>query len=157
MKKQRDQETETAVTLRLWTYEDAVKAVPYLRSLTQSLRDGWLEMRQAQEQVRRIEARPGRADRDSLIQLDETNREIDRTEAKLEETMHEMLALSAYCVDPAAGLAVIPFLRGESLAWFVFELFDPKGLIAWRLYSDPLEMRRPLTDLDQPVPTPTAA
>ncbi len=157
MKKQRDQETETAVTLRLWTYADAVKAVPYLRSLVQSLRDGWLEMRQAQEQVRRIESRPGRADRDSLIQLDESNRDIERAEAKLDETMHEMLALSAYCVDPGAGLAVIPFLKDEALAWFVFDLFDPQGLVAWRLYSDPLEMRRPLAELDRPVSTPTAA
>ncbi len=157
MKKQQDQDTEAAVTLRLWTYQDALKAVPYLRSLTQSLRDGWLEMRQAQEQVRRIEARPGCADRDSLIRLDESNRDIERVEDKLDETMHEMLALSAYCVDPGAGLAVIPFLKDEALAWFVFELFDPKGLIAWRLYSDPLTTRRPLADLDQPVAAPTAA
>ncbi len=156
-KKQHDLDVEATVTLRLWTYEDAVKAVPYLRSLAQSLRDGWLEMRQAQEQVRRIESRPGRADRDSLIQLDDSNRDIARAEAKLDETMHEMLALSAYCVDPGAGLAVIPFLRGEALAWFVFDLFDPKGLVAWRFYSDPLEMRRPLADLDQPIPAPTAA
>ena len=34
------------------------------------------------------------------------------------------------------------------LAWYVYDLFDPQGFVAWRLYSDPLEMRRPLAELD---------
>lgn len=158
-KKQRDHDegVESAVTLRLWKYADAQKVVPYLRSLTQSLREGWVDLRQAQEQVRRIESRPGRPGRDSLIQLEDARHELDRVEASLEETMHEMLELSAYCVDPGAGLAVIPFLKGEALAWFVFDLFDVSGLVGWRYYSDPLEMRRPLGELEESTPAPTAA
>ena len=152
MKKQRDREPEAVVSLRMWTYPDAVKAVPYIRSLAQSLRDGWLELRQSQETVLRTKARPGRPNRDTLILLDDTQRHIERAEAGLEEIVAEMLTLSAYCVDPGAGLAVIPFLRGQELAWFVFDLFDPQGIVAWRLYSDPLEMRRPLAQLDTPVP-----
>lgn len=152
MKKQRNQEPEAVVSLRMWKYPDALKAVPYLRSLVQSLRDEWLQMRQALQTVDRAKARPGRPNRDILILLDETQRDVERAEARLEEIVNEMLALSAYCVDPGAGLAVIPFLRGQELAWYVFDLFDPQGIVAWRLYSDPLETRRPLAELDTPAP-----
>ena len=152
VKKQRDRETEAVVSLKMWTYQEALKAVPYIRSLVQSLREGWLEMRQAQQAVERTKARPGRPNRDILIRLQESQRDVGRAEAKLEVIISEMLVLSAYCVDPGAGLAVIPFLRGEALAWYVFDLFDPQGLVAWRLYSDPLDTRRPLAELDNAEP-----
>lgn len=154
MKKQRRSKSAAVVTLRLWTYSGAQKLVPYLRSVIQSLRDGWLELRQAQEQLKRYEAHPGRPDRDTLIHLEESRREVTRAEARVEETMHEMLALSAYTLDPVAGLAVVPFVQGEGLAWFVFDLFDPHGLIGWRMHTDPLELRRPLAEL--PVSQTTA-
>lgn len=150
MKKHRKEEKQDLIQLRLWTYDEAKKAVRYLRSLVGSLRDCWLEARQAHLQVEKVASRNGRPDRAALIQLEETNREVDVAGAKLEEVAAEMLALSAYCVDPTAGIAVIPFLRGESLAWFVFDLFDEAGLVAWRLSSEPLETRRPLSELDQP-------
>jgi|SRR5579863_2923148 len=154
MKKQHDQEPEASVSLRLWSLPDVHKAVPYIRSLMQSLREGWIELRQAQERVQRAKARPGRPNRDLLILMDESQRDIERAEAGLQDIVTEMLSLSAYCVDPVGGLAVIPFLRGQELAWYVFDLFDEQGIIAWRLYSDPLEMRRPLAELDSPPPTP---
>jgi hypothetical protein len=153
MRKQRDKKAEATIAIRLWTYAGARQAVPYLRSLVRSLREGWLEMRQAQEQVRKIEARPGRADRDSLILLEETNHDLTRAEAKLEDIINEMVALSAYCVDPGAGLAVIPFLSNGVLAWFIFDLFDEEGLVAWRLNTDPLETRRSLSDIEDAVPS----
>jgi Uncharacterized conserved protein (DUF2203) len=153
MKKQRkEREPESLITLRLWTREGADKAAPYIRSLVQSLRDGWLELRQAQEQVRRVEARPGKPDRQALILLEESQRECARAETKLEEIMNEMLPLSLFAVDPVAGLVVIPFMRDDALAWFVFDLFDPAGVVAWRLYSDPLETRRPLVELEESGP-----
>lgn len=153
MKKQRkEREPETLVTLRMWTQAGIAKAAPYLRSLVGSLRDGWLELRQAQEHVRRLEARPGKPVRETLIDLEESNRDQGRAEAKLEEVMNEMLPLSIFAVDPVAGLVVIPFMRGDALAWFLFDLFDPDGVVAWRLYSDPLETRRPLAELEEPHP-----
>ena len=141
MKKQRKPKSEATIALRMWTYAGAIKVLPYLRSLVQSLRHAWLEMRQAREQVRRVETRPGRPDRDSLILLEETQRDLQRAEAKLEEIIEEMLPLSAYCIDPTAGLVVMPWLSNGVLAWFVFDLFDSQGLVAWRLHSDPTETR----------------
>ncbi len=157
MKKQHDQEPEQVINLRLWALPDVFKAVPYIRSLMQSLREGWLDLRQAQETVERTKALPGRPTRDILIRLEEAQRDVERAETRLEEIVADMMALSAYCVDPVAGLAVIPFLRGQELAWYVFDLFDEKGIIAWRLYSDPLEVRRPLAELDIVIPGPEVA
>jgi hypothetical protein len=156
MKKQSKTTTEETVALRLWTPDGAAKIVPYIRSLSQSLREAWLELRQAQSRVRKLETRPGRPDRDTLIQLEESQRDVEQAEAHLEETLDDMLALSAYCVDPGAGLVVVPTLCKDVLAWFVFDLFDPRGLIGWRLHTDPLETRRPLSEFELPAP-PAAA
>ena len=149
MKKQRKRSAEPAINLRLWTYAEALKLVPYLRAVVGSLRDNWLELGLARQRMRRLDARPGRSDRQSLILKDEYTRDADRAEAKLEETLGEMNALSAYCLDPAGGQALIPFRHDGALAWFVFDLFGSQGLTAWRLYSDSLETRRPLTELDK--------
>jgi hypothetical protein len=152
MKKQRKPRTEQIITLRLWTFDGANKAIPYLRSLVQSLRESWLELRQAQTKADRLKARTGRPDRDALIQLEESERELQHSSSKVEEIVNEMVGLSAFGIDPAAGLAVLPFFRGDVLAWYVFDLFDPRGLVAWRLHSDDVETRRPLSELEQPSP-----
>jgi len=157
MRKQRKRRAEETIAVRLWTYAAAQGAVPYIRSLVGSLREGWLEMRQAQEQVRKIEARPGRADRDTLILLAEANADVARAESKLEETINKMVALSAYCIDPAAGLAVIPGMSKGVLSWFIFDLFDDRGLVAWRLHTDSLETRRPLAEFEETAPAETIA
>ena len=156
MKMQRDEpEAQAVITLRMWTYPTASKAVPYFRSLAQSLRDAWLEMRQVQEDQKRLAARPGKPKRDAIIASDEAAKDLTRKTARLEEVIEEMVALSIFSVDPSAGLAVIPFLRGQDLSWFVFDLFDESGIVAWRLSSDTLETRRPLTEL--PAEEPAAA
>ncbi|MBS0260445.1 MAG: DUF2203 family protein [Planctomycetes bacterium] len=141
-------EAGAILTLRMWSYPDARKAVPYFRSLAQSLRDGWLDLRNIQEHQKKLEAREGKPDRDTLIDLDNTGKDLAQAEGRLQEIIEEMMGLSAYCIDPNAGLVVIPFLRGHELAWFVFDLFDDAGICGWRLYTDPLETRRPLADLE---------
>jgi hypothetical protein len=156
MKKQTNTTANETVALRLWTLAGATKIIPYIHSLSKSLRDAWLEMRQAQSRVRHLEARPGRPDRETLVQLKESQHDIERAESRLEETIEEMLPLSAYCIDPAAGLVVVPTLCKETLAWFIFDLFDTQGLASWRLHSDPIEMRRPLSEYEPASPAPDA-
>jgi hypothetical protein len=158
MRKQRRQKVEQTITLRLWTLAGAKKAAPYFRSLVQSLRDRWLELRDKQQQVRRIESRPGRPDRDSLILLEDSRRDLARAESNVEEVIQEMVGFSIYGIDPAAGLAGIPSLHDKTLAWLIFDLYDPSGLVAWRLHSDPLETRRPLAGFEeQPSTAPDLA
>jgi hypothetical protein len=71
-------------------------------------------------------------------------KELDQADIELEETFDELKAIDVYCLDPAQGLALIPFGKCGELAWYVFDLFSPQGLEAWRFHGDPLEMRRPL-------------
>lgn len=150
MRKQRRRKTEETIELRLWTYAESQNARPYLRSIVRSLREHWLEMQRVRVQVERLDARPGRPDRRALIARAEAVQEADGAEQRLEEALRELMALHVYCLDPLNGLALIPFSRGGDLAWFVFDLFAPDGVEAWRFHADPLETRRPLVDVEDP-------
>jgi hypothetical protein len=57
--------------------------------------------------------------------------------------------MDVYCLDPAGGLALIPFRKGDNLAWYVADLFEPDGLRTWRYHHDPLSERRPITDAEK--------
>ena len=144
MTKQSDQRPEASAAPRLWTYEAALSAVPYLRAVVRSLREQWLHVRSVRRQIRRLDARPGRPDRQTLIRRAVAVQELDHADAQLEETFDELKAIDVFCLDPAQGLALIPFGKRDELAWYVFDLFSPQGLEAWRFHGDPLEMRRPL-------------
>ena len=144
MRKQSDQQRESSATQRLWTLEATLRAVPYLRAVVRSLREHWLHLQSARRQIERLDSRPGRRDSQTLIRRAAAVKELDQADSKLEETFDELKAIDVSCLDPAQGLALIPFGKGDELAWYVFELFSPQGLEAWRLHGDPLEMRRPL-------------
>jgi hypothetical protein len=151
MRKPRRREREPIITLRLWTHAEAVTALPYLRSIARSLREHWLAAQRARLQARRIDVRAGRPDRRTLLLRAEAGREAELAEERFEESLNELMALDVYCLDPAQGLAMIPFRHGDELAWFVFDLFAPQGLEAWRFHADPLETRRPLVEDLDPV------
>jgi hypothetical protein len=144
MNKQSNQQSEPSAKLHLWTYEAALKAVPYLRAVVRSLREDWLHLQSVRRQIRRLDSRPGRPDRQTLIRRAVAVKEHDQAGIELEETFQELNAIDVYSVDPAQGLALIPFGKGDELAWYVFDLFAPQSLEAWQFDSDPLEMRRPL-------------
>ena len=145
MRRQSDQQREpTCAALHLWTYEAALRAVPYLRAVVRSLREQWLHVRSVRRQIRRLDARPGRPDRQTLIRRAAAVQELGQADMKLEETFDELKAIDVDCLAPAQGLALLPFGKGDELAWYVFDLFSPQGLEAWRFHGDPLEMRRPL-------------
>jgi hypothetical protein len=144
MKKQTDQHLVASAPLHLWTYEAAVRAVPYIRAVVRSLREHWLHVQSVRRQIERLDSRPGRANRQALIRRATAISEHERAEIQFDETFTELEAIAVYCLDPARGLALIPFGKGNELAWYVFDLFAPQGLDAWRLDGDALEMRRPL-------------
>ena len=144
MRKQSDQQPESGPALHLWTYEAALKSVPYLRAVVRSLREHWVQLQSVRRQIQRLDSRPGRPDRQTLIRRAVAVKELDQADIKLEETFDELNAIDVYCLEPAQGLALIPFGKGDELAWYVFDLFSPQGLEAWRFHGDPLEMRRPL-------------
>jgi hypothetical protein len=98
----------------------------------------------ARRQIERLDSRSGRPDRQTLIRRGAAVQELGQADVKLEETFEELKAIDVFCLDPAQGLALIPFGKGDELAWYVFDLFSPQSLEAWRFHGDPLEMRRPL-------------
>jgi hypothetical protein len=144
MRKQSHQRPEPSAAQRLWTYEAALSAVPYLRAVVRSQREHWLQLQSARRQIQRLDSRPGRPDRQTLIRRAVAVKELDQADIKLEETFAELKAIDVYCLHPVQGLALIPFGKGDELAWYVFDLFSPQGLEAWRYHGDPLEMRRSL-------------
>jgi hypothetical protein len=151
MRKHPNPEVESAITLRLWTYAEAVKALPYLRALVRSLRERWLHLQGVRREVAHLEARPGRPDRQALILRADAAREAELAGDSFHETLGELKALDVHSLDPARGLALIPFRWGDQLAWFAFDLFAPQGLDAWRFHTDALETRRPLPESLDPA------
>jgi hypothetical protein len=144
---QDNQEIGAAGAMQLWSYSQARKAVAYLRSILKSLRNDWLEMQQGLRKLQRIDARDGRADRRALVERAETGRDCELAKARFEETWEELTAVNVYCLDPALGLAMMPFRQGDELAWFVFDLFAEEGLESWRFHADLFEKRRSLAEM----------
>jgi hypothetical protein len=101
-------------------------------------------LQSARRQIERLDSRPGRPDRQTLIRRAAAVQELDQAANNLEEPFGELKAIDVYCLDPAEGLALIPFGMGDELAWYVFDLFSQQGVDAWRFHGDPLQMRRPL-------------
>jgi hypothetical protein len=134
---------------RLWTHAEARAAVPYLRSVMASLREHTLEALSAKREVSRLEQHPGRPDRDTLIALEEGRNRVEQAEKRFEEAASELWKLNIYPVDAVHGLAQVPFVHEEELAWYLFDLFDPTPFRFWRFQSDPEETRRPVTPLQK--------
>jgi len=136
-------------SIQVWTYEQARAAVPYLTSVVRSLREHSVEALGLQRQARRLAAKAGRPDRDDLIAQEEAERLARRAESRLQETADELHALDVYSLDPTGGVALVPFVQEEQLAWYVFDLFDSQPFRFWRYQSDPDDTRRPVTSLQK--------
>jgi len=76
-------------------------------------------------------------------------------EERLEQTCDELDAINIYVLDPLHGLALLPFVHDDQLAWYIFDLFDPKTLRFWRYQEDPQETRRPIASLPHGLGEPS--
>jgi len=143
MKRRRRTKRGTLRAIRLWTYPEAAKALPYLRSITNSLRDYWLALQSRQLDAKRLSDIP-RPTRRDMIALEETSEDARQAEDKFEDALAELMKQDVFLLDPVQGLALIPFQQGEELAWYVFDTFAENGVTSWRYHKDPLETRRPM-------------
>jgi len=141
---------EVTKDVRLWTHSQALKAVPYVRAILRSLRESWLEAREAQVQLERLDSQ-GNRDRQTLMMRDEISAQQAIARTRFDEGLDELEAMNIRCIDVVKGIALIPFVRREELAWFVFDLFSSDGLVAWRFDSDPLPIRRNLARQGDPA------
>ena len=86
MKRRRRTKRGTLRAIRLWTYPEAAKALPYLRSITNSLRDHWLELQSQHLAARRLgEVR--KPSRQQRISLAETQNDLSSAENKFETAL----------------------------------------------------------------------
>lgn len=138
----------------VWTYEQAQRAVPYISSILNSIRERYLETAAHQRRAKQLADQPGRPDRYQLITQQNATKDAGMHEEQLLEALQELTSLNIHCVDPVEGFAMIPFVKGDQLAWFVFELHAEDRLTAWRFHNDNLEERRPLDEIrDEPMPS----
>jgi hypothetical protein len=152
MKRRRNKEKRAMRALRLWTYEEAARAVPYLRSVVSSLREHWLEAQRQRRAGELLASRPGRPDRQRLVTGADLNRRQESAETRFNDALEELMAIDVYLLDPVKGVALIPFRKDDDLAWYVFDQFSTRGLSGWRFHNDPIEECRPLTGQAPPGP-----
>jgi hypothetical protein len=149
MKRQPKGSTTRRKAVQVWTYAQALKAVPYLASVVRSLREHATELAAARGEERRLNERPGRPDRTALIALEQTQSDARRAEAAMEDDLDELERLDVFSLDPFRGQALVPFAHEDQLAWYVFDLFEPNPYPSWRFQSDPEDTRRPVTALQK--------
>lgn len=137
--------------VQVWTQSQARALVPYLKSVMASLREAKLAEQQHQRDARQLADRPGRPDRATMIALDEAHRAAGRAADDFDTALEELQGLDVYCLDPLAGQALVPTVHEDQLAWFVYDHFDSEPLRFWRYHTDPLEMRRPLSEMKRPA------
>lgn len=143
MKPRRERSKRMRV-MNLWSWSDVTKAVPYLRSIIGSLREHWLDVLNVQRTIDKAEAKYGPAKRQEILDMQGHQDDRTRAQAKFDDALQELNQIDVFLVDPVRGLALIPFRKGDELAWYVFDLFTPAGVVGWRLHNDPIEECRPL-------------
>jgi hypothetical protein len=147
VKRHRKGSKKPSETIQVWTYEQARRVLPYVASIMRSLREHCLEAQQHHLRARRLTERSGRADRTAILAHSEVVQAAKEAEEHFHEALDELHTLDIYCLNPVAGLALIPFAREDRLAWFVFDLFEPSDPIRfWRYHQDSLETRRPIAE-----------
>jgi hypothetical protein len=144
-------------TIQVWTYDEARKLVPYLRSVMLSLREHRLAAASGKRDARRLGDQPGRPGRQAMIARQEALAREQVARKQFLEAQEELEALDIYCLDPIGGQAVVPFVNRDKLAWFVYDLFDDEPLRFWRYHGDSLETRRPIKELDDQPPATMVA
>ena len=138
---------------RVWTLAQTEAAVPYLTSIVRSLREHSIEAGQQRRALAVLNDRPGRPDRTTLITLQETDRAARRAEEQATEAEAELNALDVLSLDAVNGLALVPFVNEDQLAWYVFDLFDTPSLALLGLQTDPNDTRRPITAAQHGIPS----
>jgi hypothetical protein len=135
--------------LQVWTFAQALAAVPYIVSVVRSIREHALEALSQARNVRRLANRPGRRTRDDLIAVEEAEQAARHADDKFQDAVAELQSLDIYSLDPIQGLALVPFVHEDQLAWYIFDIHDSPPFRFWRYQTDPEETRRPITSMQR--------
>jgi hypothetical protein len=141
--KRNRQSSKNQQTIQVWTLEQARSLVPYLTSIIDSMREARLE---------KLEARHGRPNRDQILALADEKAKVQETEDRYKKAQEELQQLDVYCINAVQGLALIPFVNEDQLAWFIFDRFDADPLRFWRFHLDPVDVKHPIETVQKPAP-----
>lgn len=147
MKRNRNGARKQEKAIRLWTLDEARRALPYVTAVMRSLRDHRLEWAAHDRKSGQLADRPGRPDRNSLIAQEETARLAQQARERYEGASQELQDLDVFPLDPIQGHAVIPFMHQEQLAWFIVDLFADPPMQSWRFHDDDPDLRRPIVEV----------
>ena len=134
-------------TILLWKLPQIRAAASYLTAVLGSIRETWLEAVRKEIYAQRLAAKPGRSDRKRIIDEQQAFADARSAQDRYLEAREELEGLGIACLDPNQGMAWIPFNHDNQLAWFVFDLFDNEAIRYWRYQTDPLESRRPVSEI----------
>jgi len=132
-------------TYRYWTFEEVQAAAPYVSSVARSLREHYLQILAKCRELRALAGRHGQPDRKALIQEQEARGDLHKAEQDFQDALEELTQLNVWPLDPGQGTALVPFVRDDQPAWYVFDLFGSQPIRSWRYQSDPDETCRALT------------
>src|SRR5215212_3234294 len=74
--------------IRLWNYPEAVRVVPYLRSVIDALRNHYLDSLRHRLTVKRLSAR--KPERSNLIALEDARKDLDRSQDSFKDAHREL-------------------------------------------------------------------
>jgi hypothetical protein len=133
--------------VRVWTQDQAAALTPYLKSIVGSLRESKLQAQRSRLEAKRLDEKPGRLGRDEIIAREDALRDAHKAELEHDAAVAELESLDVYTLDPLAGQLLVPTVHDDQLAWFVYDHFDERPLRSWRYHTDPIDTRRPLSEL----------
>jgi len=140
-------------TLQVWTYEQARRVVPYVRSIMRSLRECQIEVQTHSLRAKRLAGQAGRPNRARILSQQLATEAVTEAMERVQKSLVDLHTLDIYCLDAIRGLALIPFVHDNQLAWFIFDLFEPgESLTQWRYHQDPIEKRRPIAEAIEQTP-----
>ncbi len=151
MKRNR-QSSKNQQTIQVWTLEQARSLVPYLTSIIDSMREARLENLAHATRAAKLEARHGRPNRDQILALADEKAKVQETEDRYKKAQEELQQLDVYCINAVQGLALIPFVNEDQLAWFIFDRFDADPLRFWRFHLDPVDVKHPIETVQKAAP-----
>ena len=128
--------------IQVWSYDQTIKALPYLLEVIRSLRENYLAMQFANHRLSKIGQRLGRPDRSVFIAKQEAQMDSETASSKYNQDVAELESMGMFVASPANGVVAIPFIEEEQLAWFILELYHEDHVVGWRYQSDPLDTRR---------------
>jgi hypothetical protein len=150
--KRNRQSSKEQQTIQVWTLEQARSLLPYLTSIIDSMREARLESQAHARRAAKLEARHGRPKRDQILEIADEKSKVKEADERFQKAQEELQQLDVYCIHPVQGLALIPFVNEDQLAWFIFDRFDENQLRFWRFHLDPVDVKHPIETMHKVAP-----